>query len=384
MLVSRNFSDIVTFTRASSALAYNSAGVLTSYASNLPRLDYDPVTLAARGFLIEEQRTNGLLYSGDLSSAGNWITTAASLTGSGGTAPDGTNSATVLTANGASSAHYVANGNADVTGAKAVSIFAKAGTNSYLQIAVGGTATPYANFDLSLGTASAFGTGTTAAIQSVGGGSYRCSMVTTDSAAAGVRFAIVSSTSAARLETNTLATTVILWGAQSEIGAFATSYIPTTSAQVTRAADVPLLNTLSPWFNPSEGTLYCEVASAATSGATAFAYYLDDTTSNNSMYSDVGGGTRRGVVFSGGVVQAAVAMGAVTSLVNSKTAFAYKANDFGGSLGGGAEVVDTSGSVPTVTRMIIGNNFALTAAINGWLRKLIYYPARKPTQTLTA
>lgn len=53
----------LTFTRASTAWYYNSAGVLTSAATNVARFDCDPVTLLPLGLLIEEARTNLFLNS---------------------------------------------------------------------------------------------------------------------------------------------------------------------------------------------------------------------------------------------------------------------------------------------------------------------------------
>lgn len=57
------FSDLITFTRASSATRVNSSGLVETVASDQPRFDYDPVTLQPKGLLIEEQRTNLLLNS---------------------------------------------------------------------------------------------------------------------------------------------------------------------------------------------------------------------------------------------------------------------------------------------------------------------------------
>jgi hypothetical protein len=56
----------VTFTRASTGTYFDSAGVLQTAAVNTPRWDYDPVTHALRGLLIEEARTNVLLNSATL------------------------------------------------------------------------------------------------------------------------------------------------------------------------------------------------------------------------------------------------------------------------------------------------------------------------------
>ena len=55
----------VTLTRAlNTATRVNSSGVIETVNANLPRFDYDPVTLVPKGLLIEEQRTNLGVYSG--------------------------------------------------------------------------------------------------------------------------------------------------------------------------------------------------------------------------------------------------------------------------------------------------------------------------------
>lgn len=51
----------VTFTRASSATRVNSSGVMVTETANVPRFDYDPITLALLGLRSEETRTNSLL-----------------------------------------------------------------------------------------------------------------------------------------------------------------------------------------------------------------------------------------------------------------------------------------------------------------------------------
>ncbi len=49
---------IASFSRASAGTRFNASGSLESIANDLPRFDYDPVTLASKGLLIEPQRTN--------------------------------------------------------------------------------------------------------------------------------------------------------------------------------------------------------------------------------------------------------------------------------------------------------------------------------------
>lgn len=53
----------ITFTRGSAGTRINAAGVIESVGANLPRFDFDPVTLVSRGLWCERQRTNLLLNS---------------------------------------------------------------------------------------------------------------------------------------------------------------------------------------------------------------------------------------------------------------------------------------------------------------------------------
>ncbi len=54
----------VTFTRTgNTATVINSSGYVTGINADLPRFDFNPVTLACRGLLIEEARTNSLKES---------------------------------------------------------------------------------------------------------------------------------------------------------------------------------------------------------------------------------------------------------------------------------------------------------------------------------
>jgi hypothetical protein len=54
----------ITFTRASTATYFDVTGTMQTAATNAPRFDFDPVSHAPRGLLIELARTNSLLNSG--------------------------------------------------------------------------------------------------------------------------------------------------------------------------------------------------------------------------------------------------------------------------------------------------------------------------------
>ena len=56
-------NPLLTFTRASTGTYFDSTGTMQTAAINAPRWDYDPVTLQSRGLLSEDQRTNGIRNS---------------------------------------------------------------------------------------------------------------------------------------------------------------------------------------------------------------------------------------------------------------------------------------------------------------------------------
>ena len=95
-LVSKQFSDLITFTRASAGGRFNSKGLYESVAVNQPRFDYDPITKALKGLLVEEQRTN-LVRDSTITSIGQtWTKSPGLVIGQPTIAPDGLLAATCL------------------------------------------------------------------------------------------------------------------------------------------------------------------------------------------------------------------------------------------------------------------------------------------------
>ena len=76
-LVAKSLKEILTFTRASTARYFDIDGVMTTAEVDEPRIEYDPVTLAVRGLLIEEERTNLLLDSAVLATQSVAVTAEA-------------------------------------------------------------------------------------------------------------------------------------------------------------------------------------------------------------------------------------------------------------------------------------------------------------------
>ncbi len=92
-------------------------------------------------------------------------------------------------------------------------------------------------------------------------------------------------------------------------------------------------------------------------------------------------------VISGGVSQAAADATAWTLNATTKAALAYATNDFAIVANGGAVTTDTSGTVPTVTNVLLGSQVTGGSNLNGYLRRITYYPLRLSNaqlQNLTA
>ena len=378
-LVTKNFSDIITFTRASTATYFNSAGVLTSAATNAPRFDYNPSTLAAQGLLIEESRANALTYSEDLTNAA-WVGTNVTVSANSTTSPAGTTTADTLIATTTNAEHTLDQSFSVTSGTTyTFTAFVKAAglTNIGLRFTIGalwtGGSSPQIGFDLTaVSTAVIGGSPASSSITNVGNGYYRISMSVV---------AVGTGTASARLQlmsgvNNTFAgngtSGVYVWGAQVEAGAFPTSYIPTTTTALTRAADVASVNTLSPWYNATEGTIYIESTRSTTAGFPGRIRFSDGTANNSiDLYFDAAANSSTYEIKTGGVQQAAIYGGGGTLNAVIKAAAAYKVNDAVVYYGGNLQGTDTSLTVPSgINQVRIGN------ALTGYILRITYYPRR--------
>lgn len=377
----------VTFTRASGGTYTDSTGTIQLATTNTPRFDYDPVTLAAKGLLIEEQRTNLLTYSDQFDNAA-WVKTSATVTANATTAPDGATTADKLVEDTSTAIHYIDNVAVSVVSGTTytASFFVKAAGRTTLSaylIDSGIIANTTSKFNLTTGVVTS---GAQASIIAYGNGWFRCTIYGT-MASTTARLRIFPNTEASYTGDGTSG--LYIWGAQLEAGSFATSYIPTTTAQATRAADVAVVTgtNFSSWYNQSEGTLY--VAYAGTSGNnTRRALSIMDGTPSNVIQivasnADGSLGNYAEIITSGASQAALVSGGYLAG--NQFSALAYKTNDIAFSKNGNAVLTDTSAVIPSVNQLGIGTAFS--QYLNGHIKSLAYWNTRLTNtqlQTITA
>ena len=353
-----------------------------------PRFDFDPVTRAPRGILIEEPRTNSLTYSEQFNDP-TWTKFLITVTANSTVSPDGTTNAdTIASTGGGSSALRQIMSTA--SGTHTATIYAKAGTKSVIQFSANAFSwgiDARANFDLASGVLGTVDAGLTATITNVGNGWYRCSVAATKAATAGaLLWCIVDSPTSAR-EATTTAGTLFVWAAQLEAGAFATSYIPTVASTVTRSADVALISgqNFGQWYNQSAGSFVVN-ASSLTLLDVGYILTTSDGTNNNRFGFYRSSANIAGYITNSGVVQMEIAAGSVVANAPFKTAAAATANDGNFSLNGSIAAADTSITMPTLNKVDIAN-INSSGFFSGHIRSINFIPARAADfqlQALTA
>lgn len=371
-LTTTSLDSRITFTRATTATFVGSNGLIQTAAINAPRFDYDPVTLAPKGLLIEEQRTNDILYSSGVAGTG-WQTSQAgtatiATTLNYSVAPDGTTTATrvIFNNNGGSGTGNFAWFGQVVLGrligtSYADSIWLKTNNNSTVTLLFrDDTAARFNQLITITGTWTRFSLAGVAT--SVG---TQCCKIWIRSGVGTSTFADISA-----------------WGGQSERGTFSTSYIPTTTLAVLRSADIATMTgtNFSSWYNQTEGT-FVAAYEASPNTFTTYLAASNGVVAQNSMHMDNdGAGNMRVAYYSGSSAVALLSLGAVGTIgAVNRIATAYKVNDFAASRNGGTVVTDTLGAVPvSVTQLNIGADpsGAATNVTNTHIQSIRYYNTR--------
>ena len=359
---------------------------LQSAAINAPRFDYNPTTRESLGLLLEQAATNLALYSSDYTNA-LWTKTGSSITATADISPDGTQNASLLVCSTVSTNHLVTQSIVPTAGSNTFSVYLKYYGLQFVQIYHNNGGNKFCNFDLINGTAGTPSASTTANIQNVGNGWYRCSITATVTAVSAT-FVVHASNSL----TATIAPTFagngfngyLIWGAQVEAAPSATSYIATVASAQTRTVDAASMTgtNFTSWYNYSGGTVYLEAASGSATGSPI------STAPYTIQISD--GGTTNQILLCNGatgiytyskvnnvlVQNLAVALPA-TIAANTfyKTAWYFSGAGNGvSSAGQTATTYSTAIVAPAVNQLNIAGT-GNTNPLNGRIKKFAYYPA---------
>ena len=324
------------FSRSGSATRIAQNGLITTVDSNVPRLNYpmiDGKVVGCPSLILEPQRTNLITHSEAFGNAA-WSKTNSTITSDAVISPDGTLNADSIVGNGASGFHYILDSVTVLSGQDyTFSIFAKVGTNNFFQLNMGGApfgSSNYCNFNLSNGTIGSFGNTTSNRfIEKLGDGWYRIGFTATTFSGGSANFfpMLITSATSSFLETNTLDTSIQIYGAMLEQSSHPTSYIKTSGSAVTRSAETANGAGDASTFNDSEGVLMVETK-GENDGTFNYISLSDGGTQNYAgiLYTDEDSQITYRYYVGGSGVQIIIENIIVTNF--NKIAIKYKANDF--------------------------------------------------------
>ena len=366
----------ITYTRASTGTFVGSDGLIKTAAINAPRFDHNPTTGESLGLLVEEARTNTWTRSEEFNDA-VWTKTDTTVTSNAATAPDGSLTADKLIASATTAVHSMQR----VKGLNSPSwttIYLKAAEYTICDVRDINLDTVF-RIDLTSGAlsespafvgklyANQYG------VDAVGNGWYRIRIGR--STADGVinnPVLIYPNGAASYLGDGTSG--IFIWGAQAEASAFPTSYIPTTTATVTRAADVTSISgtNYASFINYSEGTWVSSVPNVNGTGGRIFdsRSSILFASANTNGYSYASGGASQ-----------------VSASYPLKGAVVYNSTDVHGVANGSINTGNTGGRAISHTYIDIGSANTAAAGVgflNGPIARLTYYPVRLPDAQLQA
>ncbi len=279
-------------------IATTSAAVSVGPVANVPRLDY--LNSSCPRLLLEPQRTNLALWSENFDNA--YWTKVGTVSANAGTSPDGYVNADKLAAG---TSNYISRSITTTIGqAYTASVYIKsanAGQSASLRFNFSaGQPIPAASVQVDTmdewqRVSATFTATTTLTIMQIGEWSTFGYGPTED---------------------------ILIWGAQIEAGAYATSYIPTLGAAVTRGADVASKTGISSLIGQTQGTIVLDVENNESEINSFITLSPSATTLNNHIYLGQNAGNLALYVRNGGTYSIIAA--SITSISGiKKVALAY-------------------------------------------------------------
>jgi hypothetical protein len=361
----------------------------TSTINSAPRFDHDPTTGESLGLLVEEQRTNLLLRSEEFDNA-SWAKGDVTVQENAALAPNGSTLADKLIASATTTVHNISQAVTASSAAHTFSIYLKAAELTTVSIRAGRSGNfVNADINLSLGTiasptTSGTATNVSSSIQSVSNDWYRCSVTGSNLGDGQIAPVIYIPDDASLPGDGTSG--IYLWGAQLEAGAFPTSYIPTSGTAATRAADVASISgsNFSSWYRQDEGTVFYDGQVLGTESGNKNLLGLSTGSGNNTIDLFIPSGLSQRFRMVTASVQQVLQNAIPTADVYSpaKVAYAFKLDDTNSAGNGTVQSTDTSCTIPTVDRFTFGLLATGEAQAAARFKRLTYWPARLPNETL--
>jgi hypothetical protein len=390
---SKTLDPRITFTRSSGGSYVGADGLIKYAGVNEARFDHDPVTGESLGLLVEESRNNLVLYSEEFDfNTGNSFNSW-SRPGSGVivipniiTSPDGNQTADFVDNVGqvVSLVESARSVTPSSTTDYYATVYAKKGTSNgfTFNCYYAGNTEDNVTFNFSSGLVSGVPNPGEYIFQNVGNGWYKCGFrISRDST--GTRNTLLFRFWPS-IRTQRSGGTYF-WGAQLEVGAFPTSYIPTQASTRTRAADNASITgkNFSEWYRQDEGTLFCSGIPTLANFFPHMAAFFDSENSVNNTY--------RLIFSSNNLPQPRIRVNSVDVLVSTFSNI-KRINNLLLSYQSGNSAISANGSILNSSiiffplnsnKLNIGRQVTQNY-LNGTISRLTYFPKRLPNAQLQA
>ena len=357
---------------------------LFNHPINKPRIEYD-ASGNCLGLLVEEGRTNNLIYSNQASQLGyhgDGVTTGVDTTEV--SSPEG--SGTVIKLNKTAGGYGFARVSyGSVTYAQTLSAFVKKGTARYIGFRQLADVATHTTFDLETNTWVQTSGSTSRGYEDYGNGWLRLWVVSDDSDSKVWASLCIANSGGA--ENNSETGTVYVYGIQRETGLFPTSYIPTSGSAVTRVVDSAVATLSDFYYRQKNGSMVveftskydesaglvkrvCEIGNTVTSDNRIMTYVKTDETRLSSQVWDNDDNEFSKTL--------------TTSVPNgtgvySKVALAWETNNAHAALDGdlvGSADTDVSLTQTRDTLGIMRSTTGTTNSLTGHIKSIQYYPLR--------
>jgi hypothetical protein len=182
---------------------------------------------------------------------------------------------------------------------------------------------------------------------------------------------------------------IFIWGAQLETGTVATSYIPTTTGTVTRAADViSVSGAVSGSIGQTEGTIYAEVdiRNLTTADFARIVTLRETANANNFFEIEKRSSTqlRISARLNSGTTTTFLTHPNAVQLGTNKIAFAYQDGNYAMGFNGVVATSSQAGMTASLNQVILGSSTSSVAQLNDRIRAVALYTTRLTNAELAA